>query len=83
MWLTLENGSIVDITGNQYNNRTGMLHYDLQVYVGKIDAFHKQIRLNGEPLEITPDDWIPDFLEETGIQRKKRIVYEKIMKYVD
>ena len=83
VWLTLENGSIVDITGDQYSNRTGMLHYDLPIYVGKIDAFHKQFRLNEEPLEITLNDWTPDFLGETGIQRKKRITYEKIMKYVD
>lgn len=83
VWLTLENESIVDITGDQYSNRTGMLHYDLPVYVGRIDAFHKQFRLNGEPLEITPNDWTPDFLGETGIQRKNRIAYEKIMKYVD
>ena len=48
-----------------------------------IDAFHKQFRLNGEPLEITPDDWTPDFVGETGIQRKKRIAYEKIVKYID
>lgn len=83
VWLTLENRSIVDIIGDQYSNRTGMLHYDLPVYVGKIDAFHKQFRLNGEPLEITPDDWTPDFVGETGIQRKKRISYEKIVKYID
>lgn len=70
-------------TGDQYSNRIGTLYYDLPVYVGKIDAFHKQFRLNGEPLEITPDDWKPDFLGENGIQRKKRIAYEKIMKYVD
>ena len=44
---------------------------------------NKQFRLNGEPLEITPDDWTPDFLGENGIQRKKQIAYEKIMKYVD
>ena len=69
--------------GDQYSNRTGTLHYDLPVYVGKIDAFHKQFRLNGELLEITPDDWKPDFLGETDIQRKRRIAYEKIMKYVD
>ncbi len=77
MWLTLENGSIVDITGDQYSNRTGMLRYDMPVYVGQIDAFHKQFRLNGEPLEITPDDWTPDFLGETNIQRKKPIAYGK------
>ena len=83
VWLTVENGSIVDITGDQYSNRTGTLYYDLPVYVGQIDAFHKQFRLNGEPLEITPNDWTPDLLGETSNQRKKRIAYEKIMKYVD
>lgn len=70
-------------TGNQYSNRIGTLYYDLPVYVGQIDAFHKQFRLNGEPLEITPNDWTPDFLGETSNQRKKRIEYEEIMKYVD
>ena len=83
VWLSLEKRCIVDFTGDQYRNRTGMLLYDLPVYVGKIDAFHKQFRLNGEPLEITPDDWTPDFVGETGIQRKKRISYEKIVKYID
>ena len=83
MWLTLENGVIVDITGDQYSTRTGTLYYDLPVYVGQIDVFHKQFRLNGEPLEITPNDWTPDLLGETSNQRKKRIAYEKIMKYVD
>ena len=39
VWLTLENGSIVDITGDQYSNRTGMLHYDRPVYVGKLMHF--------------------------------------------
>ena len=64
VWLTLENGSIVDITGDQYSNRTGTLYYVLSVYVGQIDAFHKQFRLNGEPLEITPDDRYPIFWEK-------------------
>ena len=83
VWLTLENGVIVDITGDQYSTRTGTLYYDLPVYAGQIDVFYKQFRLNGEPLEITPNDWTPDLLGETSNQRKKRIAYEKIMKYVD
>ena len=44
VWLTLENGDIVDITGDQYKNREGTLYYDLPVYVGKMDAFHSQIK---------------------------------------
>ena len=82
VWLTLENDDIVDITGDQYKDRSGSLYYDLPVYVGKMDAFHSQFRLNGAPVEITPNDWIPDFLGEDRIQRKKRIAYETILKYI-
>ena len=35
VWLTLENGEIVYITGDQYKNRSGVLYYDLPGYVGK------------------------------------------------
>lgn len=82
VWLTLENGDIVYITGDQYKNRSGSLYYDLPVYVGKMDAFHSQFRLNGDPIEITPNAWTPDFLGEDRIQRKKRIAYEIILKYI-
>lgn len=71
VWLTLENGDIVDITGDQYKNREGSLYYDLPVYVGKIDAFHSQFKLNGDPVEITPNDWTPDFLGEDRMQQKR------------
>lgn len=82
VWLTLENGDIVDITGDQYKNREGTLYYDLPVYVGKMDAFHSQFKLNGDPTKITPSDWTPDFLGEDRMQRKKRIAYETILKYI-
>lgn len=74
--------AIVDITGDQYKNREGTLCYDLPVYVGKMDAFHSQFQLNSDPVEITPNDWTPDFLGEDRIQRKKRIAYETILKYI-
>ena len=82
VWLTLENGDIVDITGDQYKDRLGTLYYDLPVYVGKMDAFHLQFRLNGSPVETTPNDWTPGFFGESWIQRKKRIAYEIILKYI-
>ena len=82
VWLTLKNGDIVDITGDQYKDRSGSLYYDLPIYVGKMDVFHQQFRLNGDPKEITPNDWMPDFLGESEIQRKKRIAYEVILKYI-
>lgn len=42
-----------------------------EVYVGKIDAFHSQFKLNGDPVEITPNDWTPDFLGEDRMQQKR------------
>lgn len=63
---------------NEHYTRHQNVHYS-----GSDPIKNKQFRLNGEPLEITPNDWIPNFLGETSIQRKKRIAYEKIMKYVD
>lgn len=81
-WLTLENGDIVDITGDQYKNRSGSLYYNLSVYVGEMDAFHSQFRLNGDLKEINPNDWTPDFLGETGMQQYKRNAYEIILKYI-
>ena len=80
-WLTLENGDIVDVTGDQYKNRSGSLHYDLPVYVGEMDAFHSQFRLNGK-VEITPNDWKQDHPWEDHMQQKKRSAYEKILKYI-
>lgn len=82
VWLTLENGDIVDITGGQYKNQLGLLYYDVPVYVGKMDPFHSQFRLNGTSVEITPNDWIPVFLGESWNQRKKRRAYEIILKYI-
>lgn len=53
-----------------------------ELSVGKMDAFHSQFQLNGDPVEIIPNDWTPDFLGEDRIQRKKRIAYETILKYI-
>ena len=48
MWLTLEDDDIVDITGDQYKDRSGSLYYDLPVYVGKMDARSEERRVGKE-----------------------------------
>ena len=82
VWLTLEDDYIVDITGDQYKNRSGILFYDRPIYVGKMDIFHKRFKLNGKPVEITPADWTPDWLGEDDLQLKNRKAYEIILKYI-
>lgn len=51
---------------------------DFPVYVGKMDTFHSQFKLNGAPVEITPNDWTPDFLGEDRMQRKKETVRKSL-----
>lgn len=82
VWLTLEDHYIVDITGDQYKNRLGVMFYDKPIYVGKMDMFHKRFKLNSKPVEITPNDWTPDWLGEDDLQLKNRKAYEIILKYV-
>lgn len=82
VWLTLEDECIVDITGDQYKNRLGILFYDKPIYVGKMDMFHRQFKLNDKPVEITPNEWTPDWLGEDALQLRNRKAYEIILKYI-
>ena len=40
-WVVLDNEIIADITGDQYKHRDVFLNYNLPVYVGIMDDFHK------------------------------------------
>ncbi len=39
-WLELQNGIVIDITGDQFKYNELLLNYDVPVYVGKMDEFH-------------------------------------------
>ena len=39
-WVILEDGTIADITGDQFKNDSEHLNYDKPVYVGEVDDFH-------------------------------------------
>lgn len=41
VWLLLNDGTIIDLTGDQYKNNEIMLNYDIPCYVGKPDKLHK------------------------------------------
>ena len=85
----LEVGLVVG-GGNIWRGRSGEGMYRttadhmgmLAIYVGKMDMFHKQFKLNSKPVEITPNDWTPDWLGEDDLQLKNRKAYEIILKYV-
>jgi hypothetical protein len=40
-WLMLENGHIIDITGDQFKSDMEFLCYSEKVYCGKMDEFHQ------------------------------------------
>ena len=39
-WLELENGIVIDLTGDQYKDNPILLNYDIPCYVGKRNALH-------------------------------------------
>lgn len=39
-WLKLEDGIIIDITGDQFKNRDEFFNYDKSIYIGPMDDFH-------------------------------------------
>ena len=44
-WLLTDDQAIVDITGDQFHMDSRFQFYDIQVYYGKEDAFHKLFRV--------------------------------------
>lgn len=41
VWIKLEDGNIIDLTGDQYKNNPIMLNYNVPCYVGKPTSLHK------------------------------------------
>lgn len=77
-WLLTKNQVIIDITGDQFKKRTGLLNYDKSVYVGKEDAFHNLFEIEDG-----------DIHENTGLyslgdicQPRLFELYQKINKYI-
>lgn len=44
-WLSTEDGTIIDITGDQFASNPLFLCYDIPCYVGKIDSLHKKFEV--------------------------------------
>lgn len=41
VWLTLEDGTIIDLTGDQYKDDPIMLNYNIPCYIGKENHLYK------------------------------------------
>ena len=59
VWLQLEDGTIIDLTGDQYKGNSIMLNYSECCYIGKPDLFHRRF----PPDEIEPEKGFTDYIE--------------------
>lgn len=78
-WLELLDGTIIDITGDQFRYSDIFLNYDIPVYVGKMDEFHALFEV--EERDVREGVTI-DKLGEFCYPRLKRL-YDIIMQYID
>lgn len=52
-WLKTEDGIIVDITGDQFQNKVEFCNYAIRVYVGEVDDFHDLFYVNEHNVRIS------------------------------
>mgnify|MGYP000852178339 CR=1 FL=1 len=79
-WLVAYEDIIVDITGDQYQDNKGALFYDIPVYVGKEDEFHKLFKYNGPPISY-PEQEINDSCS-SHLKEMNNKNYNIILKYI-
>jgi hypothetical protein len=76
-WLWTEDKTIIDITGDQFKNDSDFLNYDVAVYVGPMDEFHKLFEVEERDVHKNVG------LNALGDICQPRLseLYRKIMKY--
>lgn len=77
-WLFTKDHTIIDITGDQFKYDSALLNYDIPVYVGEEDDFHKLFE------EEDRDIHIHDGISALGDGCQYRLwkLYQKILKYI-
>lgn len=79
-WLTLEDGTIIDITGDQFN--FDFPSFNIQaVYVGPLDDFHSLFTLD-KPKEFNEEEWEIDSLGVSRWSIKNIETYQMILDYL-
>ena len=79
-WLVAYGNIIVDITGDQYQDNEGELFYDIQVYVGEEDEFHKLFKHNGSPMTYLEKEI--NGSRSSHLKEKNNKNYNIILKYI-
>lgn len=73
-WLETKNGTVIDITGDQYQNKK--LNFTIPVYIGpRTDGFHDKFELD-KPIAFHYDN------DPLGQKQRLSIRYETVMSYM-
>jgi len=72
-WLETENGTVIDITGDQYSNKR--LKFKKPVYVGtRNNGFHNKFNLDSP---VPYQEW-----EQYGLDQKKEEMYQAVLLHI-
>lgn len=78
-WLIMLDGTIIDITGDQFKDDSRFLKYDKSVYIGEMDSFHTLFEV--EPRDVRESVR----LESLGAMSQARMkgLYKTIIEYIE
>lgn len=76
VWLQLNNGTVIDLTADQYKDNPIMLNYNNPCYVGKPNRLHKLFPK--DELEYRPFAGI-DYYNDEKTRKRLRRLYKNIM----
>lgn len=77
-WLEMENGVIIDITGDQFRTNSELLNNDISVYVGRKSNFYNLFSVENRDIHLT------EGIDNLGsiCQPRLRVLYETIISYI-
>ena len=78
VWLETEAGIVIDITGDQYRNKSEYLFYSKPIYVGKVDRFHLLFSIKTKEPPIEPSF---DYRPKEIIEKMNRD-YEGVLRHL-
>lgn len=79
VWLQLQDGIVIDLTGDQYKNDPIMLNFDNPCYIGKSSELHNMFRVN--KTDYRPFCGIDTYNDERTRKRLNRL-FRNIMQFM-
>lgn len=80
VWIKLKDGTVVDLTGDQYKDNSTMLNYNNPCYVGQPNQLH-QLFLSDE-IKYEPYYGIDNYINDI-VPKRLWAIYNKVMQYFE